>query len=121
MANILFVDDDHITLEILGKAAEVLGHKAVLCVSGEEALKRAAEQTPDLVMLDMMMPDMDGLTVLSRLRAQPDTANIPVIVLSAGMNLNDNELVEAAGAQGYLTKPVSLKVLLETIRKYTSQ
>jgi CheY-like chemotaxis protein len=119
MAQILFVDDDAITLEILAKAAEVLGHQSILCNTSEQALIMAAERHPDLIMLDMMMPDMDGLSILSRLREQPGTAGIPIVMLSAGVNLNDDELAQQAGAQGYLTKPVSLKTLLDTISKFT--
>ena len=71
-------------------------------------------------MMDMMMPDMDGLTMLSNLRSQPDLAHIPVVILSAGAAMDDRERVQAAGAQAYITKPVSLNVLLETIKRYAA-
>lgn len=118
MARILFVDDDAITLQILSKAAELLGHQAILSGSGEQAIELASTLQPDLIMLDMMMPDMDGLDVLSRLREKPHTAGIPVIILSAGVNLDDAVRVRAAGAQGYLMKPISLKKLLDTITRF---
>jgi CheY-like chemotaxis protein len=119
MAKIFFVDDEPITLQILGKAAQLLGHTPVLIDNSKEVLNRIDEERPDLIMMDMMMPEMDGLDVLSHLRSRPDTASIPVVILSAGAALDDRERVEAAGAQEYLSKPVSLSVLLETIKKYT--
>jgi CheY-like chemotaxis protein len=120
MAHILFVDDDHITLEILGKAAELLGHKPILLDIGKSAVSTAEEEQPDLIMMDMMMPDTDGLTVLSELRSRPNTANIPVVILSAGSSWDDSDRVKAAGAQAYLNKPVSLTMLMDTIQKYTN-
>jgi two-component system cell cycle response regulator DivK len=119
MAKIYFVDDEPITLQILGKAAQLLGHTPVLIDNSKEVLDRIDEERPDLIMMDMMMPEMDGLEVLSHLRARPDMANIPVVILSAGAALDDRERVEAAGAQEYLSKPVGLSVLMETIKKYT--
>jgi two-component system sensor histidine kinase RpfC len=120
MARILFIDDDPITLEILGKAAQILGHAPTLANQARPAIQTAADQQPDLIMMDMMMPDMDGLDVLACLRAQPSTSQIPVVILSAGATPDDAQLVMQAGAQEYLTKPVSLAVLVETIKKYTA-
>jgi len=120
MACIFFVDDDPVTLQILGKAAELLGHKPTLIDSATQALEQVIRQKPDLIMMDMMMPDMDGLTMLSHLRQLPDLAQVPVVILSAGAAMDDRERVLAAGAQAYITKPVSLNVLLETIKRYAS-
>jgi len=119
MARILFVDDDHITLEILGKAAELLGHQPILLGAGRATLATAEEKHPDLIMMDMMMPDMDGLAVLSQLRSSPATSAIPVVILSAGAAVDDSERVRAAGAQAYLNKPVSLSILMDTIKQFT--
>jgi CheY-like chemotaxis protein len=119
MARIFFVDDDPITLQILGKAAQLLGHQPVLLETGKSVIEMANQQKPDLIMMDMMMPDMDGLTVLSSIRSQPDLSSIPVVILSAGAAMDDRERVTEAGAQGYITKPVSLGVLLDTIKQFT--
>lgn len=120
MANVLFVDDDPITLGILGKAAQLLGHAPILVNSARPAIQIAAEQKPDLIMMDMMMPDMSGLELLDCIRQQPETMHIPVIILSAGSTPEDAHLALEAGAQEYLTKPVSLAALLDTIKKYTA-
>ncbi len=119
MAKIFFVDDEPITLQILGKAAQILGHTPVLIDSSREALARIETEYPDLILMDRMMPERDGLQVLSRIRGMPHGASVPVVILSAGAALDDRERVEAAGAQAYLTKPVSLNLLMDTIKKYT--
>ncbi|HEY3344797.1 MAG TPA: response regulator [Anaerolineaceae bacterium] len=119
MAKIFFVDDEPITLQILGKAAQILGHTPVLIDNSMEVLSRIEAEKPDLIMMDMMMPEMDGLEVLRHLRQREETASIPVVILSAGAALDDRERVEAAGAQEYLTKPVGLNRLMDTIKKYT--
>ncbi|MDD5370388.1 MAG: response regulator [Anaerolineaceae bacterium] len=118
MAQIFFVDDDPITLQILGKAAQLLGHQPVLIETGQAVLDQVTRVQPDLIMMDMMMPDMDGLDVLTQLRANPTLAAIPVVILSAGAALDDGDRAKAAGAQEYIAKPVSLSVLLATIKKY---
>jgi CheY-like chemotaxis protein len=118
MAQVYFVDDDPITLRILGKAAQLLGHQPVLLKSGQAVLDQVNQQHPDLIVMDMMMPDMDGLDVLAILRGNPALADIPVVILSAGAALDDSARVKAAGGQEFISKPVSLNILLATIKKY---
>jgi CheY-like chemotaxis protein len=119
MAKILFIDDDPITLELMGSAAKLLGHQAVLAHSGKQAIEIAISDQPKMIFLDMMMPDQDGLTVLKELKQLPVTSSIPVIILSAGTSENDSIEAEMAGASGYLSKPIPLQTLMETIHKYT--
>lgn len=116
---ILFVDDDQITLELMGQAAKLLGYAAVLAKSGKQALEEAKNQNPSLIFLDMMMPDLDGLEVLQALKKDPQTYKTPVIILSAGTSENDAITCELAGADGYLSKPVPLQTLMETINRYS--
>ncbi len=119
MPKILFVDDDPVTLELMGQAARLLGHQAILARTGADALETAKEQKPGLIFLDLMMPDMDGLQVLGFLKKSDSTKEIPVIILSAGASLDDAIVCQNAGAQNYLTKPVPLQTLMDTIKKYT--
>lgn len=119
MARILFVDDDPFTLETLTKAVEVFGHQAMSAHSGEDGLEIAAAQSPDLIFTDLRLPDMDGLTLVSKLQNQAETANIPVLVLSASPVLDAVERAKAAGAREYLNKPIRLQALLDIIQQYT--
>jgi CheY-like chemotaxis protein len=120
MTRILFVDDDPITLKMLCKLAEMEGHETMTADSGTTALSTAAEMAPDLIIMDMMMPDMDGIAVIREMRAKPVTAPIPIVILSAGFELDAPEQVTAAGAQGYLSKPINVQELQDVIDKFTT-
>ncbi len=119
MTRILFVDDDPITRKMLRKIAELAGHEAYTLESGFEALSQVVDIAPDLIVLDMMMPEMDGFSVLTRLQEDGETAHIPVVMLSAGSEMDAAERVLAAGAKAYLIKPISMDMLLEVISEYT--
>ncbi|HEX9028347.1 MAG TPA: response regulator [Anaerolineales bacterium] len=121
MARILFVDDDPYTLETLTKAVQIFGHQALLAGNGQDALVLAAEQSPDLIFLDMSLPDMDGIDLTGLLIAQESTAHIPVLILSAGPEADAGEQAKAAGARAYLSKPIRLQTLLDAIQEYAAQ
>ncbi len=120
MARILFVDDDPLTLETLTHAVQLFGHQAILAGTAQEALTKAAEHCPDLIFIDMMLPDMDGLELVSSLRAQPATTDIPMLMLSAGPEIGAQERAIQAGAKDYVCKPIRLQALLDVIQRYTS-
>lgn len=120
MARIVFIDDDWIALNIYNRAAQILGHEAVKIASGKTAVETAAGYQPDLIMLDMVLPDMDGVSILKALRLQEGLQSVPIIILTSGVSLNDADIVKAAGANGYISKPISLDLLQETISRYTS-
>ncbi len=121
MALILFVDDDPYTRETLSRAAEVLGHRALVADSCEAALLLAREHAPDLIFTDMRLTDVDGLSLVQRLKSQEGTTAIPVIVLSASPEMGTVEEAQAAGATAYLHKPIRLHTLQEVIHAYTNQ
>jgi CheY-like chemotaxis protein len=118
MAVVLFVDDEPDTLMTLKKAVELFGHQANLAYSGKDALQKVGEINPNLIFLDMNLADMNGLELLRALRANPQTAHLPAIVLSAGPELDAAEHAQAAGAQAYMLKPVRLQALLDAIHQY---
>lgn len=118
MACILFVDDDPYTLETLTKAAELFGHRAILASSGEEALRLVTNEQPDLVFVDLMLPDIDGLQVLEQIRQMVNKVELPIYVLSAAADRSLGEQTLALGAQAYLTKPLRLQTLLDIIQKH---
>lgn len=118
MARILFVDDDPFTLETLDKSVQIFGHQAILASTGKQGLDMARSHIPDLIMLDMRLPDMDGLTILKNLRLTPSTAPIPVVVLSASPEVDFAEVSQAAGADNILNKPIRLQTLQDVIQRY---
>lgn len=121
MRRILFVDDDPYTLETLKKAAQVLGHQALLASTGQEALHLAADQAPDLIFVDISLPDMNGLDIVSRICAQPASEFIPVVVLSASPAIDVAQQALSAGAQEYISKPIRLQTLMDMIHQYAPE
>jgi DNA-binding response OmpR family regulator len=102
---ILIVDDDFDTLHMVGKMLERHGFKILAANNGERALKIAQDDTPDLILLDIMMPGMDGYEVTRRLRKMENTAFIPIIMFTAKAQVDDKLEGFEAGADDYLTKP----------------
>jgi CheY-like chemotaxis protein len=119
MALILFVDDEPDTLQTYQKAVELFGHQAILAATGREGLRMAASESPNLIFVDMMLPDMDGIETIRHLRKNKHTAHLPVVMLSAGPEMDVAEHARIAGAQAYLLKPVRLNTLMDFISKYS--
>ena len=120
MALILFVDDDHYTLQTLTKAAQVLGHRAIVADSCQRAIALAKEQSPDLIITDMRLTDANGLNLVQQLKTLAATAKIPVVVLSASPEVGTRKDAQAAGALAYLNKPIRLHTLQDLIHTYTA-
>jgi CheY-like chemotaxis protein len=115
MPRVLVVDDDPNTVEMLSKALSLFGHQPERAFSGEEALDQVSERLPDVVLLDLMMPGIDGYETLRRLRGLPGGNQVPVIVVTASSEPDLEQRVAAAGATGCLRKPVQLSVLADLI------
>ncbi len=102
---ILIVDDDVDTLRLVGLMLQKLGFQIIAANNGEQGLAKAFEEKPDLILLDVMMPSMDGYEVTRRLRKNPATAHIPILMFTAKSQLDDKVTGFEAGADDYLTKP----------------
>jgi two-component system alkaline phosphatase synthesis response regulator PhoP len=113
---VLVVDDEVYILQILEFSLEMEGFEVATAQNGEEAIAQALENPPDLVVLDIMMPRMDGYEACRRLKTDPRTQNTPVILLSAKGRSIDQEIGFEAGAEEYITKPFSPRKLVERIK-----
>ncbi|MCU0492334.1 MAG: response regulator transcription factor [Chloroflexaceae bacterium] len=113
MATILIVEDEHEMALLIKRQLEGDGHSALLAHDGHTALLLAAQSQPDLVILDWMLPGLDGLTVCRRLR---DRSPVPILMLTARVDEVDRVLGLEVGADDYLTKPFSLRELLARVR-----
>jgi DNA-binding response OmpR family regulator len=113
---ILVVDDDPDIVQFVRMNLELEGFEADAAENGRIALDMAKARPPDLVLLDVMMPEMDGLTVLRRLRSSPATANIPVIILTAKALAEDRVKGLDLGADDYITKPFDLDELIARVK-----
>jgi DNA-binding response OmpR family regulator len=114
---ILVVDDDEHILRSLSQYLELEDFQVFSASSGPEALQLFAQEKPDLLVLDVMMPGMDGFQVLETLRQDPETAAVPVLMLTARDQHNDILKGYQMGATSYLVKPFNLDELVEAIRE----
>lgn len=110
--------DDEVDIRRIGQIAleTVGGWRVVLAASGTEAIALAVRERPDVILLDVMMPGMDGPTTLDRLRAQPETADTPVIFMTAKVQHHEVERYLSLGAAGVIGKPFDPLALPQTIR-----
>jgi len=118
--NILMIDDNPDMLEILRLLLKVNGHRPIMALGGKEGLDIARKEPPDVILLDIMMPDIDGFEVLRRLKLDMSTEKIPVILVTAvsGQALIDKAM--SLGAEGYVTKPYTRNQLMSLINEVSS-
>ncbi len=115
MAKILVVDDDARNLRLAVTALEHAGHEVLSAEGGAEAIEAALAHAPDLVLMDVQMPGMDGVSALRRLRAETRTAALKVVALTALAMKGDAERLLAEGFDGYLEKPIRYKEFLASV------
>jgi DNA-binding response OmpR family regulator len=115
--SVLVVDDDPVILRLLQVNFDLEGIEVVTAVDGEEGLKLARSDPPDLVISDIMMPKVNGLELLAALRSSPDTASLPVILLSAKAQVADVQRGLELGADDYVTKPFDPLELIDRVYK----
>jgi len=116
-SSVLLVDDDLETLELVGTVLERNGYTILAARSGAKALEIAHKEIPDLILLDVMMPGMDGYEVLNRLKGDEATATIPVVIFSARNQIDDQLQGLEAGAEDYIPKPVQVQDLVKSLEK----
>jgi len=112
---ILVVDDEVYIVHILDFSLRMEGYEVITALDGEQALERVKSDHPDLIVLDIMMPKLDGYDACRKLRADPQTADVPIILLSAKGRNVDQRMGYDAGATDYITKPFSPRKLVEKI------
>ena len=114
---LILITDDHVdNVDLLEQRLELAGYRTAAAYDGEEAVEKVTELRPDLLLLDMVMPKLDGLEVLRALRLQPDFQDLPIIVFTAKTELQDRVAGLDAGADEYLVKPVDEAELLARVR-----
>ncbi len=117
MAKILLVDDEIQLLSMVQMRLEANGYDIITANDGEEGLEKAKSENPDLIMLDVMMPKMDGYKVCGLLKNDSRYSRIPIILFTARAQQDDTEVGEEVGADAYITKPFEPAVLLEKIEE----
>ncbi len=114
---ILVVEDNEKNMKLFRDVLLATGYRALEATTGGQGVELAAGHAPDLVLMDIQLPDIDGVEALRRLRADERTASIPVLAVTAQAMQGDHERFLAAGFDGYISKPVNVVELLETVRR----
>jgi two-component system, OmpR family, alkaline phosphatase synthesis response regulator PhoP len=115
---ILIVEDDPKSMTLAKDLLEISGYRTIQATDGLEGVELARLKKPDLILMDIMMPKMDGYTACHQIKTNPETKNIPVVMLTAvGHDLN-KLLATDMGADGYLTKPLSRQELIDAISPF---
>jgi two-component system cell cycle response regulator DivK len=117
MSVILIVEDNERNLKLVRDVLQVKGYETLEAVTGEDGVKLAIEHKPDLVLMDIQLPGINGIEALGQLRANPVTEKIPVIAVTASVMQQDRKMITEAGFDAYVGKPINLKEFLDAVRK----
>ena len=115
---ILIVEDNEKNLKLVRDLLQFKGYRTLEASTAERGISLAGEHGPDLILMDIQLPDLDGISALGRLRADPRTAPIRVVALTAFAMKDDRERFIGAGFEGYITKPISVREFPEQVRQY---
>ncbi len=115
MSKLLLVEDNEMNRDMLSRRLQRRGYEVIIAVNGEEGVKRAQSEAPDLILMDMSLPVLDGWEATKRLKAAPKTRSIPILGLTAHAMSGDREKAIEAGCDDYDTKPIEFSRLLEKI------
>jgi two-component system cell cycle response regulator DivK len=118
MANelILIVEDNEKNLKLVRDLLQVKGYRTLEAGTAELGVELARDHTPQLILMDIQLPGMDGVAALSQLKGHPSTAKIPVVALTAYAMKDDQQRLRAVGFDGHLVKPINIRELLEVVR-----
>ena len=117
---ILVVEDNERNLKLLRDVLEYAGYDVRVARTAEDGISLAASEPPDLVLMDLQLPGIDGMEALRRLRESPRTADIPVVAVTAQAMKQDRERALEAGFNGYIEKPISVRAFPDQVRRFLS-
>ncbi len=117
MSLILIVEDNEKNMKLARDVLQAKGYRTAEAVTAEEGIRLAGEVSPDAILMDIQLPGMSGLEALQVLRSENATATIPVIAITASVMDQDRANIIAAGFDGYISKPISLKQFLDTVKR----
>jgi two-component system cell cycle response regulator DivK len=121
MSTILIVEDNEKNMKLVRDILRHHGHATLEAVNGEDGVRLATEQRPDLVLMDIQLPDIDGIMALGRIRPDTSLDAMPVLAISASVMPDEQQKIVASGFDAFITKPINLKAFLDTVRRYLEQ
>lgn len=117
---VMLVEDNPMNSRLVEYVLERDDFSVIVMASAEDAIRAAAEDPPDIMLMDIQLPGMDGLEATRLLKKNPITAKIPIVAITAHAMTGDKERIRAAGCEGYISKPINTRELADTVRKYLS-
>ena len=117
MSTVLIVEDNEKNMKLARDILHAKGYATLEAVNGLDGVQMALHHKPDLVLMDIQLPGINGIEAFSRIRADPSTAAIPVVAFTASVTANDRSRIGDAGFDAFLSKPINLKEFVETVRR----
>ena len=118
MTTILYVEDNFENRILVRRVLEAEGYQMIEATSAKEALKKIQDDIPDLILMDINMPEMDGYTLTAKIKENKSFENVPVIAMTANVMRGDKERSLEAGCDGYIQKPIDIDILPEQVERY---
>ncbi len=116
MSTILIIEDNPRNLKLVRDVLTVKGYATIEAITAEDGIELARERHPDLILMDIQLPGMNGIDALRILRSEPGTATIPVLAVTASVMQDDRRLIVEAGFDAYVAKPINLREFLDAVR-----
>jgi two-component system cell cycle response regulator DivK len=118
MKKVLIVEDNDKNMKLARDVLQNKGYQTLEAVTGEDGVKLAKQHVPDLVLMDIQLPGINGIEAFKQLRADARTANVPVVALTASVTPTDRSAITAAGFDAFISKPINLKEFLDTVKRF---
>jgi two-component system cell cycle response regulator DivK len=117
MSTVLIVEDNDKNMKLARDVLKAKGYQTLEAITGEEGVRLAKERKPDLVLMDIQLPGINGVEAFRQIRADANTSRIPVVALTASVTPTDRTAIAAAGFDAFLSKPINLKEFLDTVKR----
>ena len=117
MSTVLIIEDNEKNMKLARDVLQAKGYQTLEAVTGEAGVKLAREKAPDLVLMDIQLPGINGIEAFKQIRAEAKTARVPVVALTASVTPTDRSAITSAGFDAFVSKPINLKEFLETVKR----
>jgi two-component system cell cycle response regulator DivK len=121
MSTVLIVEDNEKNMKLVRDVLQHKGYKVLEAVNATAGLKLASDERPDLILMDIQLPDINGITALKMIRNDERIARTPVVAVSASAMPDEQQKIVASGFDGYITKPINMKLFLETVERFAGK
>jgi two-component system cell cycle response regulator DivK len=121
MSLILIVEDNDKNMKLLRDVLQFRGYETIEASTGSDGVRLTHERKPDLVLMDIQLPDIDGMSALKQIRADPASRSIPVLAVSASAMPDDQQRIVSSGFDAYIMKPINIKSFIETVDRFVGK